>query len=97
MLALSVLGANQRQVVVLADLLVQPQRLPQRSLLVQLVLDLLGALQQLVGLLVRREGDGRNDKTAGKKQTEIKRCESEGKCPDEDLCQKIEIENNEDR
>lgn len=47
----------------LADLLVEPQRLPQRSLLVQLVLDLLGALQQLVGLLVRQEEDGHNNKT----------------------------------
>lgn len=62
--ALSVLGANQRQVVVLADLLVEPQRLSQRSLLVQLVLDLFGALQQLVGLLVRQEEDGRNVKRA---------------------------------
>lgn len=63
MLTLSVLRANQRQVVVLADLLVEPQRLSQHSLLFQLVLDLFGALQQLVGLLVRQEGDRRNYKT----------------------------------
>lgn len=47
---LSVLGANKRQVCVLADLLVESQRLPQCSLFIALVLDLLGALQQLISL-----------------------------------------------
>lgn len=47
---LSVLGANQWQVGVLADLLIELQRLSQCSLFIDLILNLLGALQQLVRL-----------------------------------------------
>lgn len=51
---LPVLGANQWQIIVLADLLIEPQRLSQRSLFVCLALNLLGALQQLISLSVRQ-------------------------------------------
>lgn len=47
---LSVLGADQWQVSVLADLLIEPQRLPQCSLFICFILNLLGALQQLISL-----------------------------------------------
>lgn len=51
---LPILGANQRQVSVLADLLIEPQRLSQCSLFICFILNLLRALQQLISLSGRQ-------------------------------------------
>ncbi len=51
---LPVLRADEGQVCVMTDLLIETQGLLQRPLLLQLVLDLPGALQQLIGLLGER-------------------------------------------
>lgn len=51
---LPVLGANKRQVCVLADLLVELQTLSQCSFFICFILNLLRALQQLIGLIGRQ-------------------------------------------
>lgn len=52
---LSVLRADEWQICVLADLLIEPERLPQCSLFVGFILNLLGALQQLISLSGRQK------------------------------------------
>lgn len=51
---LPILQADEWQVCVLADLLIEPQRLFQGSLFICFILDLLGALQQLISLSGRQ-------------------------------------------